>query len=113
MASEAKSALADAPERAAAEKKRKKWIAVAVVAGSAVGIVFLVGLLYEIGYYLLFGLFLAGVGGGAWYLLKDRVKRLQAARLAAKTEREAEQRKADEARRVQDQLEELKKKAGR
>ncbi len=102
------------PERAEAERKRKQRLmkvgAVVVVIVSVFGLLFLSGLFADLFRWLLGAAFVAGLGGGAYYLLRGKLRKLRASYEEKSEARRIEADAEAKERAVREQLEALKKK---
>jgi hypothetical protein len=90
------------------ETGKKRKIAAIVVGISVLGLLFLSGALTAIFKWVLGAAFIAGVLGGGWYLVKNRVAALR----ASMAEKKIEAPKSTEKPSLEDQLAELKRKKG-
>ncbi len=111
MAESAKSALLGSD--AATQAKRKKWLALAGVAGGGIGLLFLWVLVSKIGMYLIMLLFLAAISGGAYYLLKGKLEAFKDNRQHKQLETEHEDAEVNKQAQLEAQLAELKSKSAR
>ncbi len=102
------------PERAEAERRRKQRLmkigAVVVVIVSVFGLLFLSGLFADLFRWLLGIVFVAGLGGGAYFLARNKIRALRSSyEEKSESRRIASEAEAKE-RAVREQLEALKKK---
>jgi hypothetical protein len=109
MADSAKSAILG--KDAATQATRKKWLAVGGVAGGGLGLLFLWVLVSKIGMYLIMLLFLAAVSGGAYYLLKGKLREFKESRENKQLDAEQEAVQVDTQAQLEAQLAELKQRA--
>lgn len=99
-----------AEEKAAETSGKKRKIAAVVVGISILGLLFLSGALTAIFKWLLGAAFIAGLLGGGWYLVRNRVAALRASRTEKKQEQLEANAKVEQQQSLEDQLAELKRK---
>lgn len=100
----------DEEAKAAVAVSRKRKLAAGVVIVSVLGLLALSGALTAIVQWLLGALFLTGLIGGVWYLVRKKWFAFRAARAEKQEVKREETSQRDKQRALEDQLAQLKKK---